>query len=71
MKDDLEQLLKNLRLKKIAEILDAELAKADKEDLSYLALLGRLLRAEWHHRQESALAWRIQNARLPEQWTLE
>jgi DNA replication protein DnaC len=71
MKDDLEQLLKNLRLKKIAEILDAELAKAEKEDLSYAALLARILRAEWHHRQESALAWRIQNARLPEQWTLE
>jgi DNA replication protein DnaC len=71
MKDDVEQLLRNLRLKKIAEILDAELAKADKEDLSYLALLGRLLRAEWHHRQESALAWRIHTARLPEQWTLE
>jgi DNA replication protein DnaC len=71
MKDDLEQLLKNLRLKKIAEILDAELAKAEKEDLSYAALLARILRAEWHHRQESALAWRIHNARLPEQWTLE
>ena len=71
MKDDLEQLLKNLRLKKIAEILDAELAKAGKEDLSYGTLLARLLRAEWHHRQESALAWRIQKARLPEQWTLE
>jgi DNA replication protein DnaC len=71
MKDDLEQLLRNLRLRKIAEILDAELAKAEKEDLAYTALLGRLLRAEWHHRQESALAWRIKNARLPEEWTIE
>ena len=71
MKDDIEQLLRNLRLRKIAEILDAELAKAEKEDLSHTSLLARLLRAEWHHRQESALAWRIKNARLPEEWTLE
>ena len=71
MKDDLEQLLKNLRLRKIAEILDAELARAEKDDQSYVTLLGRLLRAEWQHRQECALDWRIKNARLPEQWTLE
>jgi hypothetical protein len=30
-----------------------------------------LLRAQWHHRQESALAWRIERAALPEQWSLE
>jgi DNA replication protein DnaC len=71
MKDDLEQLLKSLRLRKIAEIFDAEAAKAEKESLSYGALVARLLRAEWHHRQECALAWRIKNAGLPEQWTLE
>ena len=71
MKDDLEQLLKNLHLRKIAEIFDEEAAKADKEGVSHGTLLARLLRAEWHHRQESALAWRIKNAGLPEQWTLE
>ncbi len=71
MKDDLEQLLKNLRLRKIGEIFDAEAAKAEKESLSYGAFVARLLRAEWHHRQECALAWRIKNAGLPEQWTLE
>ncbi len=71
MKDDLEQLLKSLRLRKIAEIFDAEAAKAEKESLSYGAFVARLLRAEWHHRQECALAWRIKNAGLPEQWTLE
>ncbi len=31
----------------------------------------RLLRAQWHHRQETALEWRIRRAGLPEQWTLE
>jgi DNA replication protein DnaC len=33
--------------------------------------LARLLRAQWHRQQETALAWRIDRARLPEDWTLE
>ena len=71
MTDDLEQLLKNLRLKKIAEILDEELRAAEKKDISYQQFLARLLRAQYHHRQETALNWRIAQARIPEPWTLE
>lgn len=71
MTDDVEQLLRCLRLKKISEILDAEVSTAEKEGQSFGTLLARLLRAEWHHRQEGALAWRIKNARMPENWTLE
>ena len=48
-----------------------ELAHANKTQLAYESFLVRLLRAQWHHRQETALAWRIKRARLPEQWTLE
>jgi DNA replication protein DnaC len=71
MTDDVAQLLKALRLHRIAEILDAELNAAEKDDLSYQDLIARLLRAQWHHQQESALAWRIERAKLPEKWTLE
>ena len=71
MTDDLAQLLKSLHLGKIAELLDEELAQAEKKHTTYTELLARLLRAQWHARQESALAWRIQQARLPEEWTLE
>lgn len=71
MKDELEQLLKNLHLNRIAEILDRELAEAEKKESSYTDLLVRLLREQWHHRQESALAWRIKQAKIPENWTLE
>jgi DNA replication protein DnaC len=71
MTDEIAQLLKSLRLGRIAEILDAELADADQNELSYQELIARLLRAQWHHRQETALAWRIKRAALPEQWTLE
>jgi len=71
MNDEVSQLLSNLHLGKIASIFDDEMKKAEKEDLSYAAFVARLLRAQWHHRQESALAWRIKQAKLPEQWTLE
>lgn len=71
MTDEIQQLLKVLHLRKISEIFDAELALAEKEDRSYQEIVVRLLRAQWHAQQENALAWRIERARLPEQWTLE
>ena len=71
MTDEIEQLLRNLHLRKIAAIVGDELAHAEKQELSYSAFLARLLRAQYHHRQETALAWRIKQARLPEQWTIE
>ena len=71
MTEELAQLLKVLRLRKIAEILDEELKVAEKADSSYQELLCRLLRAQWHAQQENALCWRIERARLPEKWTLE
>jgi len=71
MTDEIQQLLKALHLRKMIEILDAELASADQDERSYQDFLARLLRAQWHTQQENALAWRIERARLPEQWTLE
>ena len=71
MKDDLEQLLKSLHLRKIAEIFDEEAKRAENADLSYQEFVARLLRAQWQANQEAALAWRIKRAGLPEEWTLE
>jgi hypothetical protein len=71
MTDEIAQLLKTLHLGRIAEIFDDELVSAQKKDVAYQELIARLLRAQWHHRQESALAWRIRQASLPEQWSLE
>jgi DNA replication protein DnaC len=68
--DELEQLLQNLHLKRIREIYDEQVRAAEQEDVSYSEFLTRLLRAQWHHRQETALAWRIAQAKLPEQWSL-
>jgi len=71
MNDDLMQLTKSLHLKRIAEIVDDEIAQAEANHRPYAEFLARLLRAQWQHRQESALEWRIDRAGLPEQWTLE
>ena len=69
--DELAQLLQNLHLQKIAEILGDEVRHADKQQPSYATFLARLLRAQYHHRQETALKWRIEQARIPEPWTIE
>ncbi|MGH9460407.1 MAG: IS21-like element helper ATPase IstB [Vicinamibacteria bacterium] len=71
MNDDLLQLLRNLRLDKIAEILDEELKRAQQKQPGYGQWLAHLLRAQWHRNQEKALDYRLRRARLPEAWTLE
>ncbi len=71
MNEELEQLLKNLHLKRILEILEEELEKAEQKQIAYEELVLRLVRAQWHHRQESALEWRIKRAKLPQEWTIE
>ena len=55
----------------MAEILPAELARARERNASYEDFLERLLTAQFNHRQETALAWRIRKAKLPEQWSLD
>jgi DNA replication protein DnaC len=71
MSEEIRQLAINLRLRKIAQILDAELAAASKNSPSYTDFLARLLRAEWLDHQERKLQSRVKLANLPELWTLE
>jgi DNA replication protein DnaC len=71
MTEELEQLLKNLKLRRILEIYEEQLRAADKDDISYSDFVTRLVRAQWQAKQEGALEWRIQRANLPERWTLE
>jgi DNA replication protein DnaC len=71
MSEDLQQLLKNLRLRKMAEIIETELEAARKKSPSYTEFFARLLRAEWLDQQQRRVQSRIQQARLPDLWTLE
>ena len=69
--EELEQLLKNLKLRRILDIYEEPLRAAEKEEVSYSEFVARLMRAQWHARQEGALEWRILRANLPERWSLE
>lgn len=69
--EEIPQLLKNLRLRKMATTLESELQAARKSSPSYSDFLVRLLRAEWLDQQERKVQARIKRARLPELWTLE
>jgi DNA replication protein DnaC len=71
MDDNLEQLLRSLKLKRIAAILDRELELAKKSQSSYSELLARLLRSELEYRRERSVEYRISQAKLPERWALE
>jgi hypothetical protein len=62
MNEELEQLLKNLKLGRVLEVYEEQLRAADKEDVTYTEFAVRLLRAQWHTRQETALEWRIRRA---------
>ena len=71
MTEDLEQLLKNLKLKRMLSVYDEHLRAAGETQVSYTEFVAGLLREQWRDRQESALEWRIQRADLPERWSLE
>jgi DNA replication protein DnaC len=71
MTEELDQLLRNLKLPRMLEIYDEQLRAAEQEDVTFSEFAARLLRAQWHARQEGALEWRIRRANLPERWSLE
>src|SRR5438046_3527418 len=71
MTEELEQLLKNLKLRRMLEIYEEQLRAADKDDISYSEFVTRLVRAQFQAKQEGALEWRIRRANLPERWSLE
>jgi DNA replication protein DnaC len=71
MTEELDQLFKNLKLKRMLEIYEEQLRTAEKEDVTYSEFVTRLVRAQWHAHQETALEGRIRRAKLPERWSLE
>jgi DNA replication protein DnaC len=71
MNDDLDQLLKNLKMGGIREILERELARAQKTKPSYADFYARLLREQYQLQRQRSLEYRIKRANLPERWTLE
>ena len=71
MTEELEQLLRGLHLKKILDIAEDEIRRAEQQQITYQEFLLRLVRPQWHAKQQQALEWRIKRAGLPELWSLE
>jgi DNA replication protein DnaC len=71
MREDIEKLLAKLHFKGMAQSLETVLAQADAEALPAAAVVHRLLMEEWRHRQERSLAYRLDQAKLPWDWSLE
>jgi DNA replication protein DnaC len=71
MRDKLHALIAQLRFHGMAEALDAEIERAEREAVPAPELLHRLLSQEAASRQERSLAYRLRQARLPWRWTLD
>lgn len=71
MREDIEKLLTELRLLGMAQALERELARAEKQGCSVPQVLHRLLLEEARHRHERSLAYRLDQAKLPWPWTLD
>ena len=70
MNGDLQQLLTSLKLKRLSQSLDEELAWAEQSSPSYSDFLRRIFRSEYIAQQERFLEYRVGRAHLPERWSL-
>ena len=71
MRDKLQTLLARLRFDGMAAELDKELERAEREATPAPELIYRLLCAEAASQRQRSLAYRLQQAKLPWDWTLE
>lgn len=71
MLDDIHTCLEALKLRKMREIAEAELKSAQGKKPSYSSFLLNLLRQEHEDKRQRSIQSRIQQAALPERWTLE
>ncbi len=70
MKNKIIELLLKMKFKGMADCLEREIEKADKEGLSPREFLYNLLAEEYRFRQERSLQGRLKTAKLPYDWTL-
>lgn len=70
-REALHALLQELKFKGMARVLDAELDRAERDGTPPAELIERLLTEQASFQRERALAYRVVQARLPWQWTIE
>jgi len=71
MRSKLHQLLIELRLKGMANALEQELERAEKEGIAVSEVIYRLLMQEQAYRQQRSLNYRITQAKIPWDWSLK
>lgn len=71
MKENIKQLLDELRLRGMANCLDEVLTDAERTGSAMMDVLLELLQAEHRDQQERCLESRLQRAKLPWDWTLD
>ena len=71
MHDELHQRLLTLRLNGMDQALDSILDQAEQAGHSPAKVIRRLLEEEHRHRQERSFLYRIKQAKLPWDWTLD
>ena len=59
-----------LKLTGMSRVLKRELALAEREGLATTEVIERLLREEFHYRQERSLLYRVKQGNMPWPWTL-
>lgn len=70
MDDELDQLLAELKLEATRQRLPDELLRAAADQPSYASFLARILREEVYRRRTRALETRLDNAKIPERFSL-
>ncbi len=71
MREQLRQLLATLHFNGMAEVLNRILDQAEKEGAPVAQVLLWLLKEELRHRQERSLAYRIKQAKMPWDWSID
>ena len=71
MREKIRELLRALSLKGIEKALDRELNLAEKEGTGVAEVLYRLLCEESAHRQHRSMLYRLNDAKIPYDWTLK
>jgi DNA replication protein DnaC len=71
MREKIRQLLIEMRLAGMADVLDRVLEQADKEGTATTEVLWQLLCAEKAWRQQRSMIYRLNQAKIPYDWTLK
>ncbi len=71
MREKIRQLFTELRLKGMANVLDQELDRAEKNGSPASEVIYRVLMEEHGYRQERSLHYRLKQARIPWEWSIK